>query len=91
MAVKIGDPDEIRQLARHLVTWSQETRDALLRLRAHLDQMQASQTWADDNHATYLDEFDQASTHLQQVLAEFEDSQASRLMDLASQYDDVRY
>jgi hypothetical protein len=53
--------------------------------------MQASQTWADDNHATYVDEFDQAATQLQQVFAEFEDSQATRLLALAGQYDNVRF
>ena len=91
MTTKIGDPEAIRGLARMLVEYCEQTRDSLHRLRGQLTEMQSSMQWADDNHAMFCDEFDQAANQLHQVLSSFEQDQANRLVSLAAQYDDVRW
>ncbi len=91
MSTKIGNADEIRMFARQLVQYCQETRGSLEQLRGHLEEMRSSMTWADDNHAAYSSEFEEAARSLYQTLSEFESAQANSLISLASQYDDVRY
>jgi uncharacterized protein YukE len=91
VALRIGDPDEIRAFARRLLEHCVESRDGLSRLRAQLDELRSGNRWADDNQAAFSDEFEQACAALGQVLSTFEDDQVNRLHDLASQYDDVRW
>ena len=90
MAIRIGDPDEIRKFAAQLQAYSRQSKDGLKRLQAKLDQL-GTTSWRDQSQRDYKNEFDPVVLGLLRNLEQFEQQQNAKLRNLAAQYENVRY
>jgi len=84
-----GDPQAIQQFALQLSTFAQTSREHVMKLRGHLDQL-GSTTWTDHNHNAYKEEFTQIITQLNTLLLVLQEEQPAKLQHLAKLYMQVR-
>lgn len=68
MAQAIVDPGELRRFAQHLKQFNQELRDRLAALHGHV--LALGDSWRDQEHEKFSNEFEQAVRVLQAFLAQ---------------------
>lgn len=68
MAQAIVDPAELRRFAQHLKQFNQDLRDRMAGLHSHV--LALADTWRDQEHERFTQEFEQALRVLQAFLAQ---------------------
>ena len=90
MAIKHGDPAQIRQFAALLQSYCNQSKQGLSKLKAQLNTM-GQTSWKDQNQRIYTQEFEQVVMQLHKAMQAFEIEQSKKLRALAQQYDQVKY
>jgi len=82
-----GDPEVIREFARALEQFCNDTQEGMRRLQSILTEM-GSSTWTDEKYRQYNEAFETSANALYHVVGEIQPEQIQRLNNLAQKLED---
>lgn len=90
MARRVLDPEAIREFARTLREFCNDTQQNLDRVQGRLDDVGRSD-WVDSTQRVFQEEFESSADGLRRILSQFDHEMSSRLEQLANQAEEIEY
>lgn len=82
-----GNPESMREFARHGAEACQSAKDQLNRLRARANELGSSE-WTDENYRRFMERIDPVTASLDNTLDELE-AEVAAVLSLADRYEEL--